>query len=352
MKQLEIFGQYLLSLTKEFKFSDFWKRIWSIGTFREERKWKSYAFAIAIGLISMKVAQKIYKKLHEKSFKGKLCVVTGGAKGLGKILSRKLLEEGAKVIIWDIDEKSGLKCKEDFKEYFSDDLKGRLYFQNVNVADRESVHTAAKQIKKQIGRVDVLINNAGIVNRETVFDCDEETIERVFGVNTLSHFWTVRAFAPGMIKRDHGHIVTISSCAGLVGVAGLQSYCASKFSAFGFAESLRLQFKRNRNHVDSLLVLPYYMKGPMFNGVNSLIPLLEPEYVARRIIQSMKDRDPDLVVPGWLRYITYGSRLFLPHHTDDVQHVLGITKSMDGIINKEKRRKRRLTEVELEDIIV
>lgn len=127
-------------------------------------------------------------------------------------------------------------------------------------------------------------------------------IEKTFQVNTISHFWTVKAFLPAMIKRNHGHIVTICSASAFVGVAGLCDYSASKWAAFGFDESLRFELQKNGNTgVRTTCVCPFFINTGMFEGVTSrlgpLMPILEPDYVASMIIRSVKRGDTLLCMP-------------------------------------------------------
>jgi all-trans-retinol dehydrogenase (NAD+) len=82
-------------------------------------------------------------------------------------------------------------------------------------------------IEKEYGRVDILINNAGVVSGKTLLDNNPKAMIKTMEVNTISHFWTTRALLPGMLERDHGRVVTIASAAGTVGTAGLADYCAS-----------------------------------------------------------------------------------------------------------------------------
>lgn len=89
-------------------------------------------------------------------------------------------------------------------------------------------------------------------------------------ININAHFWTARAFVPAMLKRNHGFVITIASAAGLIGVAGLNEYCASKFAAFGFAESLRFELQKGGyTGVKSLAVCPFYINTGMFDGVKA-----------------------------------------------------------------------------------
>jgi len=93
--------------------------------------------------------------------------------------------------------------------------------------------------------VTVLINNAGIVTGRPLLESPDHLIELTMKVNAMAHFWTIKAFLPAMIARQHGHIVSIASSAGHAGVPGLGDYCASKYAAVGFNESLRLQLRKD-----------------------------------------------------------------------------------------------------------
>lgn len=95
-------------------------------------------------------------------------------------------------------------------------------------------------------------------------------------INTTAHFWTVREFLPEMIKKNHGHVVTIASIAGWIGVRGLADYCASKFGAVGFDESLRFELRALKSNVKTTCICPYFINTGMFDGVKSKFPLLFP----------------------------------------------------------------------------
>mmetsp|Transcript_39481 Transcript_39481/g.35251 ORF Transcript_39481/g.35251 Transcript_39481/m.35251 type:complete len:95 (-) Transcript_39481:240-524(-) len=94
-----------------------------------------------------------------------------------------------------------------------------------------------------------------------------------------------------MIAKNKGHIVTIASNAGLVGVCGLADYCASKFGAVGFDESLRMELRKIKSNVKTTCICPYYIDTGMFDGVKTrfplLFPILKPNYVARRICNAI-----------------------------------------------------------------
>jgi len=91
----------------------------------------------------------------------------------------------------------------------------------------------------------MIVNNAGVIQGKLLVDLSPDDINQTFGVNTLAHFWTLKAFLPGLLKRKQGHIVTVSSAMGLTGVSAMSDYCASKHALIGLHESLRaeLDFK-------------------------------------------------------------------------------------------------------------
>lgn len=102
---------------------------------------------------------------------------------------------------------------------------------------------SASQIKRDHGIATILINNAGVANPGTVLDEPEEKIRLTMEVNTLAHFWTVKEFLPGMIQKDHGHIVTVASLASFVSFGEITDYSCSKASALAFHEGLSQEIR-------------------------------------------------------------------------------------------------------------
>lgn len=116
----------------------------------------------------------------------------------------------------------------------------------------------------------MLVNNAGIVAGKTFFEGNDAYSLKTMEVNTIAHFWTVRAFMPKMIEKNYGMLITIASSAGMVGVNGLADYCASKSGAIGFHESISTELKiMKKDGIKTLLVNPYYIDTGMFEGVRT-----------------------------------------------------------------------------------
>lgn len=258
---------------------------------------------------------------------GKRVLITGAASGIGRLMAERIAAKRAHVILWDINE-DGLAAVADELR-----LQGcTVDTYACNLGDRDAIYAVADRVKQEIGDIDVLINNAGIVSGLPLLENPDERIQLTFDVNTLALFWMTKAFLPGMIAKDSGHIVTIASAGGIVGTARLTDYCASKFAAIGFDESLRLELKRLNSRVRTTVVCPFYVNTGMFEGVKTrfsrLLPILEPEYVADRVIKTIESNGQRLIMPR-LTYANYLVRVLPVPVQDAVFGFFGINKSMD-----------------------
>ncbi|KAI8439537.1 hypothetical protein MSG28_013284 [Choristoneura fumiferana] len=185
-------------------------------------------------------------------------------------------------------------------------IGGECYSYVVNLADKDDIYRVAEKVHKEIGRVSLLINNAGVVSGQYLLDTPDHLIQRTFDVNVLAHIWTVKAFLPRMIEQNDGHIVTIASMAGQVGIAKLVDYCASKSAACGFDEALRLELEvRGAKGVNTSLICPYFIRSTgMFEQVNSrFVPQLNANEVADRVVSAIRTNEAVAVMPGYFRLL-------------------------------------------------
>jgi all-trans-retinol dehydrogenase (NAD+) len=259
--------------------------------------------------------------------RGKVALVTGGANGIGRLLADAFAADGARLILWDIDEQALLRAK--------DALSARGHSVDTQVVDLtspEQIAAAAREALSTHGKVDILINNAGIVSGKPLLELSAADIERTFQVNAIALFHTVRAFLPAMLEDDSGHIVTIASAAGLAGTAKLTDYCSSKFAAVGFDESLRFELKQQGSKVVTTVVCPFYVATDMFAGVNTrfswLLPIIAPEDLVRRIVRAVRRNRRRLLMP-WFAYTVWPSRLLPVAWFDALMGFLGISRSME-----------------------
>ena len=173
--------------------------------------------------------------------RGRHILITGAASGIGRLMALKLAALGGRVTAWDINAEKLQTVVGDLRAAGGEPAQGFL----CDVSKREVVYEVASQTMAAAGPVDILINNAGIVSGKRFLDLPDEKIEATFAINTLSLFWVSKAFLPGMVERNRGHVVTIASASGLIGVAKLTDYSASKWAAMGFDESLRVELRQS-----------------------------------------------------------------------------------------------------------
>lgn len=259
-------------------------------------------------------------------FAGSHVLITGAGSGIGRLMAGKIAARGAHTILWDIDAPALEALAEGLSQ------QGQPCSTYVcDVSDREAVRVTAQRVLEEVGSVDILINNAGIVSGKPLLEMSDEAIQRTFAVNTLALFWTTRAFLPAMLEQQRGHIVTIASAAGIAGTARLTDYCASKHAAVGFDEALRVELRHLGHPVRTTVVCPYYVATGMFEGTRSsspLLPIQDPEVVAERIVGAIR-KDRARVFLPWILPSSYLFRLFPTALFDAVMRVLGVSHSMD-----------------------
>ncbi|NXB77420.1 RDHE2 dehydrogenase, partial [Donacobius atricapilla] len=250
--------------------------------------------------------------VRKKSVSSEIVLITGAGSGIGRLLAIKFASLGATVVLWDINQE-GLNCA---VRAARENGAGRVHSYICDCSKRQDVYRVADQVKKEVGDVSILINNAGIVIGKRFLDSPDSLMEKTMEVNTMAHFWTYKAFLPAMIAVNHGHLVSISSGAGLCGSNQLSDYCASKFAAVGFAESIDMEMRALRmTGVKTTIVCPYFINTGMFDGVKSkwqhVLPNLDPEYVAERIITAVRQNQEMLFIPRII-YFLYFLKSFLP----------------------------------------
>ncbi len=222
-------------------------------------------------------------------------MITGGCSGIGLIMARKSLERGASVVVWDINSEAINKCVEQLSAY------GQIKGYCVDISSAESVSKVAAQVKSEFGKIDILINNAGIVVGKSFSEHTIADIERTMSINTNGAMYVTKAFLHDMIISDVGHICNIASSAGYVANPNMSVYAASKWAIIGWSDSLRLELKFAGSKVRVSTIMPYFINTGMFDGVRSRIPILKPERAAEKIIRAI-ERNVKLKSIYWILY--------------------------------------------------
>ncbi|MEL6672630.1 MAG: 3-oxoacyl-ACP reductase FabG [Bacteroidota bacterium] len=161
----------------------------------------------------------------------KVAIVTGGARGIGGAATELFVEEGAKVVIWDLLEAEGTALKERLTE-----AGHTVEFDAVNVADPAQIQAAVDRIFAAWGRIDILINNAGIIRDASFLKMSHEQFDQVIAVNLKGVFNATKAVAPIMKAQQYGRIVSISSIVALYGNFGQTNYVAAKAGVIGMTK--------------------------------------------------------------------------------------------------------------------
>lgn len=164
-----------------------------------------------------------------KVLQGKTAIITGGARGIGKATARLFQQQGAHVIVWDIFPARDI----------SDDIaKNSMTYHEVDVTNSGQIASSATEVINQFGKVDILINNAGITQDRTFLKMSEETWKKVIDVNLHGAFNATKAILPVMKQAGYGRIISASSINGFLGAFGQTNYAASKAALVGFSKAL------------------------------------------------------------------------------------------------------------------
>ncbi|MBH0009202.1 SDR family oxidoreductase [Salinibacterium sp. SWN1162] len=190
-------------------------------------------------------------------FDGKVVLISGGARGMGESHSRAVVAEGGKVVITDVLDAEG--------KALADELGANAVYAHLDVTNEEEWNAAVKLAVDTFGGLNVLINNAGIVNFGTLDGYTEKDWSLIIGINLTGSFLGIRAAAPELVKNETSAIVNISSTAGMQGFAALHGYTASKFGLRGLTKSVAMELGPQGVRVNS--VHPGNIRTPMTDGL-------------------------------------------------------------------------------------
>lgn len=183
-----------------------------------------------------------------KRIEGKIAIVTGGSRGIGKAIVQKLINEGAKAVI---------SCDVIEPDYNLENV----FFEKLDITDRTSTKNLIEKIEEQFGKIDILVNNAGITKDGLMVRMSEEQFDQVLNVNLKGVFNMTQFVAKSMMKKKSGSIVTISSVVGLHGNPGQTNYAATKAGVIGITKSLAKEL--GSRGVRANCVAPGFVKTPM-----------------------------------------------------------------------------------------
>jgi len=264
---------------------------------------------------------------------GKNILITGGASGLGRLAALEMARLGGRLVIWDVNADGLARVVEELTSLDGPPAHGYL----CDVSDRQAVYATAARVTAEVGPIQILVNNAGVVSGKRFLDCSDEQIRRTIEVNAMALFWTAKAFLPDMIAARTGHLVTVASAAGVIGVAGLADYSASKWAAVGFDEAIRMELRRAAPGVRTTVVCPYFVDTGMFRGVRTrfswLLPILREDRLAAKIVRAVRRNRRRLLTP-WLVWTVAPLRVLPVGLFDAIAELLGVNRAMDHFVGR------------------
>ncbi len=170
--------------------------------------------------------------MNKYNFNDRVAIVTGGAQGFGLAITKKIIQSGGKVVIWDIDNDAIKKAK---KEINSENFSVQL----VDVTNFRAIETAVKELENKFGKIDIFVNNAGITGMNAkVWEYPLDEWKKVIELDLNSTFYCCKAIVPHMLKNNYGRIINIASIAGKEGNPNASAYSTAKAGVIGLTKSL------------------------------------------------------------------------------------------------------------------
>lgn len=260
----------------------------------------------AVGIGAIAAWLMMGRARRQVSFKDKTVVITGGSRGLGLVLARQFAREGAKLAICSRTADELERAKTELQN------KGAEVFSKVcDVRDKTQVESFIADVENRYGHIDVLVNNAGVIQVGPLEVQTQKDFEDSLAVHFWGPFYTMQAALPKMRERGAGRIINISSIGGKVAVPHLAPYCAGKFALAGLSNSMRIELAKDNIFVTT--VCPGLMRtgshiNALFKGRNELeyalfsisnaLPFtsVSAEKAARDIVEACRRGDAEAVI--------------------------------------------------------
>ncbi|WP_153407401.1 SDR family NAD(P)-dependent oxidoreductase [Nocardia macrotermitis] len=266
------------------------------------------------------------------SVAGKRVLITGAAMGLGKSFAAQAMrEKAADVVLWDVNETALRETAGELATLGP----GTVHHRVVDVSDREAIAAAGAAVRAEIGDIDVLINNAGIVRGNGYFweTSNRADIAQTVAINSLAPMYITLEFLPAMVaRRTPARVLNIASSAALVANPRMSVYAGSKWAALGWSDSVRLELEQSGNdHVKVTTFCPTYINTGMFDGAKGFMftPIIEQDEAVQTAWTHMK-KGSALVVMPWTSRFNRAISGLLPLRVRDLYlDFVGVYHSME-----------------------
>jgi NAD(P)-dependent dehydrogenase (short-subunit alcohol dehydrogenase family) len=262
-----------------------------------------------------------------RSLGGKVAVITGGGRGIGKALAHALAREGAQVAIGDLDTGAA--------ESAAAELGGAAVGLHLDVTDLPGFTAFLDDVERRLGPIDVLVNNAGIMPITPLEQESAASIARQLEINVRAVIHGTQEAMRRMRPRGSGHIVNIASLAGKGGYPGLATYSATKHAVVGLSEAVRFELKGSG--VEVSCVMPGIVNTELTTGMKEArVKNLEPSVVADAIVAALKVPRFDVFVPRSTEAIYKVAGLLPRRAREGLAHALGADQVAVGVDSAER----------------
>lgn len=261
---------------------------------------------------------------------GLTIAVTGGARGIGLATATLLHRRGATVAIGDLDEAEATAAAQQ---------AGLAAAHHLDVTDEHSFAAFLERVEKDLGPIDVLINNAGIIAVGPAVDEADAVTKQLLAVNAYGVMLGTKLAAERMLLRRRGHIINIASTSAVMPVPGIATYSATKHAVLGFTDAIRLENRRSGVHFSA--VMPNLTNTEMVDGVGHArgFKNIEPGDVAQAVLGLIKKPKPRVVVPRSLGAVVLTGRRFLPQIAYEMlERSLGAERVFQDDVDPDGRR--------------
>lgn len=246
----------------------------------------------------------------------KVVIITGASSGIGEAIARRLAQEGARLTLAArrVDQLNRVAQLIQKESHLPDE---HLLVAPVNVCCSNDINSMVKETQDRWGRIDILINNAGVCYDRWLINMKTTDIHQEVETNLTGVIETAQAVLQVMLRQKSGHIINISSIAGLIALPGNSVYSATKYGVYGFSEALRREVKRYGIRVTAFC--PGYAATPLIPALKAIaegapnatrLPgVMKPEYIASKILDIIRHPRRQMVLPfGW-SFLAAGANL-------------------------------------------
>uniref|UniRef100_A0A8C6X5G9 Estradiol 17-beta-dehydrogenase 11 n=1 Tax=Naja naja TaxID=35670 RepID=A0A8C6X5G9_NAJNA len=253
-------------------------------------------FAVFATYCYIEALVKCFIPVKRKSVAGEIVLVTGAARGIGRLIAFEFAKQRSRLVLWDIN-KSGIEeTAEDCRK-----LGVEAYPYVVDCSLKEEIYSAAEKVR--ILYTDLLSTQDKDL---TIWQCEVLYFSPCFWSHVKSSLQTIKAFLPAMMKNNHGHIVSIVSAGGFVSVPFLVPYCSSKFAALGLHKGFTKELSvLGKDGIKTTCLCPYFVStGLIENPQSRIIPVLKPEAVAKRLMDGILCNQKQIIISCAIIFLT------------------------------------------------